>query len=197
MIGVTHLLEDFSQFKRAGQDQDTALSEEQRLQAFEDGYSAGWSDAAKAYTEDRTRADMTIAAAVADMSFTFQEAQGAMLQTLEPFLGQIVNKVLPELAHHTLGLQVRETLMAALAHDNPQEAILSARPETLESIRRALPDPLPLPLRLVSVTDVGEGQVFLRIGPREQELNLDDLLARIRDAVAAFFAAEPKEARYG
>jgi flagellar assembly protein FliH len=197
MTGITHLLEDFTQAGAFRRDQAAALTEENRLQAFEDGYSAGWADAAKAYTEDRTRADMTIAATFSDMAFTFQEAQGAMLRALEPFLVQIVNKVLPELAQQTLGLQVSQTLMAALADDMPHEAILSARPETIEAIRRALPDSLPMPLRLVAAPELGEGQVYLRIGAREQELNLDDLLMRIRDAIAAFFAAEPKEARYG
>ncbi len=197
MTRIAHLLEDFSLIGAARRDSELALSEDQRLQAFEEGYSAGWSDAAKAYTEDRTRADMTLAASVSDMAFTFHEAQAAMLKALAPFLSQLVDTVLPELARQGIGLQVREALMAALTRDQPQEAIISARPDTLEAIRRAIPDPAPMPLRLQSDPDLAEGQVILRIGHREQEINIDALLIQIRNAVAAFFATEPKEARYG
>jgi flagellar assembly protein FliH len=197
MTRIAHLLEDFSQIGAARRDSDLALSEDRRLEVFEEGYSAGWADAAKAYTEDRTRADMTIAAAVSDMAFTFHEAQNAMLQALAPFLGQLVDTVLPEMARQGLGLQVREALLAALTRDHPPDAMISARPDTLEAIRRALPDPAPMPLRLQPDPTLADGQVILRIGQREQEINNEALLTQIRDAMAAFFATEPKEARYG
>lgn len=197
MSRIAHVLEDFSQITVRPRATDGTLTEEQRLQAFEDGYSAGWADAAKAYSEDRTRADMTIAAAVSDMAFTYQDAQSAMLRALQPFLGQIIDKVLPTLARQSLGLQVQEALMAALANDPPYDAQLSARPDTLEAIRRTLTDPPPMPLRFQADTTLADGQVILRIGSREQDINPDDLLSRINDAVMAFFATEPKEVRHG
>lgn len=197
MTRIAHLLEDFSLTGAARRDTERAVSEDQRLQVFEEGYSAGWADAAKAYTEDRTRADMTLAAAVSDMAFTFHEAQAAMLQALAPFLGQLVNTVLPDLARQGIGLHVRDALMAALTRDHAQEAIIAACPDSLEAIRRAIPDPAPLPLRLQPDPALADGQVILRIGQREQEINIDALLTQIHDAVAAFFATETKEARYG
>lgn len=197
MTRIAHLLEDFTRIIAPENMPDPVLDEDRRLQVFEDGYSAGWTDAAKAYSDDRTRADMTIAAAVADMAFTFQEAQTAMLQAMEPFIRQIVDSVLPDLARETIGLQVHAALMAAVTHPMPHEAIISAPQDTLDAIRRALPDPLPLPLRFVPDAALADGQVILRIGSREQEIHPDQMLSQIRDAVAAFFAPEPKEARYG
>lgn len=197
MTGITHILEDFAHIGTAQREADEVMSEDRRLQVFEDGYSAGWADAAKAYTEDRTRADMTLAATFSDMAFTFQEAQNAILKGLAPFLGQLVDTVLPDLARQTIGLQVCDILMSCMTCDPPQEAVLSGSPATLEAVRRALPDPLSMPLRMMPDPSLGDGQAILRIGMREQEINIDNLIARIRDAVTAFFATEPKEARYG
>ncbi len=197
MTKAVNILEDFSQTITISQEANLSLNEDQRLQAFEDGYSAGWSDAAKAYTEDRSHATMAIAATISDMAFTFQEAQSAMISALAPFIHKIVDTVLPEIARKSIGLRVCELLLSSVTDQPPYEVIVSGHANTLEAVRRALPEVMPLTIRLLADPTLVDGQVVLRIGSREQEVNLNDLLSRINTSISEFFATNIKELRYG
>ena len=56
MMSIAHLLEDFGEtHAHAPIAMDDVSLEDERLEAFEAGYQAGWDDAVKAQTEDARR----------------------------------------------------------------------------------------------------------------------------------------------
>ncbi len=108
-MSIAHLLEEFDDLGDGAS--DISISEmkleEEKLQAFERGYGAGWEDASKAEAGDREKLTSDFANNLRELSFTYQEAYGQMVRSLEPLLTRIVSSVLPEIARKSLGPQPR------------------------------------------------------------------------------------------
>lgn len=189
MMALSDLLEDFST-ERA----DTAvvmtelLLEEERLEAFEKGYKAGWDDSANAQTETATSISEDFASNLRDLAFTYEEAHDGMLSAIEPVIRQIVDTVLPAIAHETLGLRVADLLKTELSTHGRQPVRLETAPESAPAIRAILPHDCGFPLEIVETDMLGEGQVRIRFGPsNEQEVDLERVISGIRSATDAFF----------
>lgn len=194
MRGIAHLLEDFGALAEGD---PVSLSEESleevRLEAFENGYQAGWDDAAKAQKDDMMRISADFAGNLRDLSFTYHEACNGMLAALRPVLTGMVETVLPKLAHQTLGARVVEHLesLASEALAQPVEIVIA--PANLEALETLLEGRDDLPTRLRAEPSMGEGQVHLRIGATEQEIDLDSVLADIAQAMSGFVSQTQKE----
>ncbi len=90
---------------------DAEAFEEARLAAYESGYTAGWEDANAAQADDRTRMTAELARNLQSLSFTYHEGRAHVLKAIEPLLGELVGRVLPEIARELLAPLVLETLM--------------------------------------------------------------------------------------
>ena len=172
---------------------DTGALEDAKLASFESGYSAGWEDAAAAQADDRTRVSADLARSLQSLTFTYHEARNHVLKAIEPLLRHVVGHLLPVLAKDTLAAKVLEVLM-------PLVDDLVAAPITLmlnPAARRAIEDLVAktsgLPLILIEEPTLGEGQVYLKLGDVEREVNLDRAVLEISAAVRGFFELPGKE----
>ena len=172
---------------------DTGALEDAKLASFESGYSAGWEDAAAAQADDRTRVSADLARSLQSLTFTYHEARNHVLKAVEPLLRHVVGHLLPVLAKDTLAAKVLEVLM-------PLVDDLVAAPITLmlnPAARRAIEDLVAktsgLPLILIEEPTLGEGQVYLKLGDVEREVNLDRAVLEISAAVRGFFELPGKE----
>ncbi len=199
-MGLAQILEDFGTYDATPgvtiQLSDVAL-EEQRLEAFENGYKAGWDDAITAQGDDQTRIATDFARNLQDLSFTYHDAFNQLTKAIQPLLTQIVSKVLPEMAHATLGAQVVEQLtdMARTQAGEPVEVVVS--PANATSISALAEQDLGMPITIVEEPSLGEGQVYLRFGQTEREINLDQVLGGISEAVDAFIHQTEQEMNHG
>ncbi|MBI1217200.1 MAG: flagellar biosynthesis protein [Rhodobacteraceae bacterium] len=166
---------------------EAAAMEEARLASFEAGYAAGWEDAMAAQKEERSSVSADLARSLQALSFTYHEARAHVLAALQPLLVALVSRVLPGMARDNLAPIVAEALrpLAELAADTPVTIELNpaARP-ALEALLAGHPGP---PVRLVEEPTLGEGQVYLRLGDREDHIDLDHVTDTIRAAVTGFF----------
>ena len=178
-------------------DVTASVLEEARLAAYETGYSAGWEDAVAAQSNDQARIQADLARNLQTLSFTYHEARGHVLRTLEPLLRDMVAKVLPELARQTLGQIVLDTLrpVAATLADLPVSVVL--HPSSRAAVEALLQTQSGLPFAIVEEPSLGEGQVYLRFGQSEQQIDLDGVIAAISGAVENFFTIELEERAYG
>ncbi len=191
---IVHLLEDFSASSGSHSIAMTDVSlEEHRLEAFESGYKAGWEDAVKAADEEASRISTDFAGNLQDMAFTLQEAQSGLLAALRPLLTGMVNSILPRLARQTLGTRVLETLdeVAREAADGPLEVVTA--PQNLGVLQALIEERGIAAVRLIAEPSLGGGQVHVRAGGNEQEIDLDEVLARIDAAMTGFFDEARKE----
>ncbi|RID90899.1 flagellar biosynthesis protein [Gemmobacter lutimaris] len=172
-----------------------SAAEEERLAAYEQGYSAGWEDAANAANQDQTQIRGDLARSIQALGFTFHDARMHVLKALAPLIREMVNRLLPEVAHAALAPVVLETLMP-LAKDlaeAPVELVLN--PAARLPVETLLEHATGLPLRIVEEPTLGEGQVYLRLGETETRIDLDRATQELSTAVYNFFGLSEQDRR--
>lgn len=164
------------------------LTEEARLAAYEEGYGAGWEDAVTAERADESRLGADLAGHLQALGFTYQEARIHVLRMVEPLLIQVVTKLLPRVAHETIGPIVVEHLMPLAEHMGDTPLHLAVNPLMRERVVARLEAmTLGLPLVVVGDPSFGEGQAHLRLGEAELLVDLDQAITRLTEAVCGFF----------
>ena len=166
----------------------SALTEADRMAAYEQGYQAGWDDAARAEAEDQSRIGTEFARNLQELSFTFHEARAHVIQTMEPLLTEIVGTLLPALIAESLGdtvLQELQPLIEACA-DTPID--LAVAPESRPALERRLPEPALATVRITEEPSLAAGQVYLRMGRTERKIDLSGAQDRIDQAIRALLA---------
>lgn len=176
---------------------DSMLLEETKLASYDAGYSAGWEDAASAQSADQTRVRADLARNLQSLSFTFHEARTHVLRALEPLLNEMVGRFLPDLARETLAPLVLDVLMplAEKMADAPVTLVLN--PVARPAVEALLEQATGMPLTLVEEPSLSEGQVYLKLGETETQINLDRATAEITAAVRGFFELPEKESKNG
>jgi len=186
---VADLLEDFGDSLAATDEAMTdVMIEDQKLDAFERGYQAGWEDSTKAQADSAERISEDFARNLRDLSFTYQEAFAGIIAGMEPMMRQIVEVVLPQIAKDTLAERVAGILMQEIAAHGHQPVELVIAPESAEALRAILPDDPTMPTEIREDTSLAEGQVQLALGTSiEREIDLQEVLGAIATAVEGFF----------
>ena len=172
---------------------DTGALEDAKLASFESGYSAGWEDAAAAQADDQTRVSADLARSLQSLSFTYHEARSHVLKAVEPLLRQVVSQLLPAIAKAALAAKVLEVLMPRAEGLVDAPITLMLNPAARSAIEDQIAKTSGLPLILVEEPTLGEGQVYLKLGDVEREVNLDRAVTEISAAVRGFFDLPGKE----
>ncbi len=168
-----------------------------RLEGYEAGYKAGWDDAVKAEEVEQNRIGAEFARNLQDMGFTFHEARAHVLNTLEPLLLGMVEKVLPELVSQTIGHSIIEEMLplATSVADTPLEVVV--RPSCRARLEPLLASATAIPITLVEEPSLAEGQVFLRAGELEKHLDFTGALDRIGKSISDLFSLNERAFQNG
>ncbi len=172
---------------------DRVALEDEKLASYETGYKAGWDDASAAMTEDQTRIRAELARNLQTLSFTYHEARNHVLKAVEPLLLQIVGQLLPEIARETLAPFVLETLMPLAEGLGDAPVTLVINPVARAGVEALLEQATGLPLTIEEEPTLGEGQVYIRLGTVETQVDLDKATAEIASAVRGFFDLPGKD----
>ena len=176
---------------------DTMHLEETKLAAYDSGYAAGWEDAVAAQSSDQTRVQADLARNLQGLSFTFHEARQHVLKALQPLISEMVGRLLPALARETLSQVVLEVVMpmAGTLADTPLTLVLN--PNARPAVEALLEQTTGLPLIVTEEPSLSEGQVYLKFGGMETQINLDRATAEITAAVRGFFEIPEQEKKHG
>lgn len=172
-------------------------TEDQQLQAFENGYQAGWDDAVKAQADSVAKVSAEFGQNLQDMSFTYHEALSKLTLSIKPIMAGIVDKLLPAVARDALGPQIIEQLVAMIKDDPNQPIEIVVAPSNVDTINDLADGKLSEPFEVVAEPSLGEGQAFVRIGAAERSIDLDTVLTGVHDAMAAFFHEAEQENENG
>lgn len=191
-MSISHLLEDFGVYAQTSPGEMTeVLLEEERLAAFEKGYQAGWDDSAKAQSETSAHVSADLAQNLKDLSFTYHEAYAGMLKGLRPLIQQMVEAVLPRIAHDTLGLQVSEILQDLNESHGRLPVHILAAPDSLGPIRQLVEPITDLPVTLDDDESLTSGQVRIEFGQvAERDIDVPRVLQGISEAITAYFNSD-------
>lgn len=194
-------LEEFDDDAAGGADETVMLNndtlEELRLTAFEQGYKAGWDDAARAEGEEQTRIRADLARNLQDLSFTYEEARATILRALTPLLREMSARILPELARQTLGETIAETLRPVAERETEIGIEIAVNPEARPAVEHALSQATLPQFSIIEEPALDTGQARLRFGERETEIDLDRVIAEIDAAVTEFFHADEEMRDHG
>ncbi|SEO07741.1 flagellar assembly protein FliH [Salinihabitans flavidus] len=196
-MSIAHLLEDFSTPTADTPTHAETTGDADMLASFEQGYKAGWDDAIKASSEEQAHIAADLARNLQDLSFTYTEAYVAMAAAMKPVLEQIVTKVLPPIAQASLVPRIVEQLEDLCKGATDVTAEIVAAPGTAERLSAYLPGSISMPVEILEDSSLTDGQAFIRLGTREKQIAMDDVLSGIEEAIAGFFHETEKEARHG
>lgn len=170
-----------------------SADQESRLEAYEQGYRAGWEDAAAAHAEDQRRIRVDLARSLQALGFTYQEARAHVLKSLAPLMQDMVGKLLPEMAREALAPTVLETLMPLAEQLADEPVTLVVNTNDRKAIEELLEQATGLPVTILEEPSLGEGQAFLRLGLQEVHVDLARATSEIAAAVRGFFGFSEKE----
>lgn len=176
---------------------DTGAFEEERLAAFEKGYTAGWDDAVAAQEAEGGRLRSDLAQNLQELSFTYHEARQQMLVALRPLLIDIAAKLLPAMARQTLAQMVADQLQPLAESLTSVPIAIVANPGSLPHIEELLAGRASLPLVFLPEPSLGEGQVYLKFAETETRIDLDRVIGLIGEAIQTYFSANQEEAAHG
>jgi len=160
--------------------------EGQKLEAFEKGYRAGWDDAVAAQTDDKARISSALGQHLQDLSFTYHEAYGQVMNAVTPLLGELVETVLPQIARATIGLHIAEHL-EKLSHEiGTCDVEIAVAPDKIEAVAPLLDGSFGFPVKLVPDDTLAEEQADIRFGTQERQIDLSDLVTSVTEAVQGF-----------
>lgn len=167
-------------------DQD-ALSEQEKLNAFEQGYQAGWDDSSAAQHQDQSRITADLESALKDLSFTFHEARTHVLQGVEPLVRELVATILPTYAQDGLPSMVAERLATVFSELSDRPVVLSVSTRARPAVEAALPSDPGFPITIREEPTLADGQVFLNLGATEEMIDLDNAIRSVQAAIDDFF----------
>lgn len=162
--------------------------EEAKLAAYEQGYRAGWDDAAAAQAEDQSHIRADLARNLQQLSFTWQEARAHMLRAVEPLLEEMVGRVLPETAREMLAPMVLEQVMPLAGEMTDQPVALVLNPAVRVAVETLIEQATGLPMVIQEEPTLPEGQVYIRLGATEAQVDLSRVTADIAAALRGFFS---------
>lgn len=186
---ISHLLLDFGGSGSATQPLSIlgeSAFEEQKLESFEQGYTAGWDDSLKMQSEEQDRVTGTLARNLEDLSFTYQEAYTQMLNSVTPIFGAMVDRVLPEVMKDTVGHIIVEQLQDIVGNQTNQPITLSVPQGYSTAVQSIMPEIGGMSVTVSEDINLIDGQVYLKIGGVEREVDTTGMMNDIRTAVHGF-----------
>lgn len=199
-MSVSHLYENFSGCAappaKAAEQAEDAL-EDVKLNAFENGYQAGWDDAVKAQDSADSKLTEEFLQNIQDLSFTYHEALSKLSVGMKPLMSAIVTKLLPQVAAQSLGPQIMAQIDILMKDQSDALLEIAVSPEKKPVIEALLKEQEATPFSVVIEPALSSGQVYLRAGQSEREINLDVVLEGISTAIEAFFHTAEQENKNG
>ncbi|WP_299651272.1 hypothetical protein [uncultured Tateyamaria sp.] len=195
-MAVSHLFEDFGNAKPLA---NTAAClpvedvEDQKLEAFESGYQAGWDDAVAAQTETSSFVSSGLASSLQNASFEYHELRATLNTSVETILERVTDVILPQIAQMSLGAHVREKVQALVRDSLDRQIEIVVAPESETAVRTALDDDPPKPFVIIEDDLLAPSQVVLRLERGEVELHLDRAISDISEAIASYFETQLNE----
>lgn len=196
-MAIAHLLQDFGDAEKRPIPTilETKL-EDEKLASFEQGYSAGWDDSLKMQSDEKTRLTSALTQNLEDLNFTYQEAYTQMITSVTPVFSAMVDTVLPAVMRASVGPQIVEQ-MTDLVKNVGQNSVALTVPEGYgPAIDDILPSRSQMPITVSEDPILVDGQVFIKVGDHEREMNTNSMLSGIRTAVDSFTFESEKVAAH-
>ena len=176
---------------------DPTEIEEIRVQAYENGYRAGWDDANASHAAEQAELHAEVGRNLQAMSFTYHEARAQLLRALEPLMSDLVASLLPDIARAALPGHISALLLPLAEQATEVPVILAVNPAARADVETLISMPSGLPIVIEDSAALAPGQATLRLGEMETRIDLDATQAAIAALMRDFFVMPKKELSHG
>ena len=149
----------------------------------------------KAQEKSEHRIATDFARNLENMTLTYSEAQTKLCAAMQPLLIEMITQLLPDVAQKALGAQLVTQLHDLVEAQSENAIEMVVCPDNEASLRRLLECAVEVPFVMNVDPSLGTGQILLRVNRQEREINLDDVIIGITEAVDAFLAEFTTEVR--
>lgn len=188
-MAISHLLEDFTgpaTLRREIRTFDEEELEDARLAAFENGYQAGWDDSMKAQDSERGKVSEAFRRKIEDLSFTYHEAAGQMMRGLEPLMGVLIEKVLPETLQQTAHARIVEAVTQLARQHVARAIVLFVAPGEARTLAPVVAEVEGLTISVQEDPALDSETAIVRLDDSEFQIDAQALMKTIGEAVEAF-----------
>jgi len=156
---------------------------------YDDGYNAGWDDAIAQVERDQTRVSEQLANCLLDLHQEHCGAMVGLIDSLEPALRDLFDKVLPHAAEKAFLPGLVEDLRGIL-ETGAEQLTLAVPPEDVPALTRLLEraDITESQAVVTSEPALAMSQALIRWTGQERRIDLDGVLAGIDSSLDTFLA---------
>jgi flagellar assembly protein FliH len=200
-MSVSHRYKNFGEKPKnskspADQTPDASI-EEQKLESFEAGYQAGWEDATKAQADQHAKISAELEQSLQEISFTYHEAVTKLTSSFQPVLTEMIGKVLPEISRQSFLLHLSDQINRLISDTLERPIEITVSKENEEKIKSLTAEYIKEPFTIVVDGDLGENEVFVRLGQEERQIDIQQIIEQIKSATDAFFHEVAEQENHG
>lgn len=167
---------------------------ESELQIFENGYQAGWQDAAAALQDQKAGELTKLSHLLEEISFTHEEARRQILNSVSGLLEAILAKLLPHVRDQSVRSTVLEGLERTVEKHLGAGVEISVPSSMSGVIADCLTDQNRKNVSLVSHAEMPENETLLQVGSSKFIIDHQSIETEIGDALAQLaLHGEPSE----
>lgn len=162
------------------------------LESYDAGYKSGWADCATAEAEERHSVSADLAKNLSEAQLTYEAARRDVLAALGPFFEDVAATLLPKIAAAAVVPTVLAELGAMAEGQTVSKIEIHAAPSACASLERLGESEHLSGLTVRPEPAFADGQVSIRVGTEQRDLDMANAAARIADAIAEFGAQAPR-----
>lgn len=156
------------------------------LEVYDEGYKCGWADCAAAEVEERNAIGADLAQNLSEAQLTYETARRDVIAALGPFFADVAETLLPRMAAAALAPTVLAELGALAEGQTAPRIEVRAAPSACAALERLGETEQLSNLTVRAEPAFAEGQVSIRVGTEQRDLDMAGAAARIADAIASF-----------
>lgn len=156
------------------------------LESYDAGYKCGWADCARAEAEERHAVTADLAKNLTTAELTYEAARRDVIAGLGPFFEDVTATLLPRMAAAALAPTVLAELGALTEGQTSQQIEIHAHPSACAALERLGEAKNLSELVVRPEPAFSEGQVSIRVGAEQRDLDMTGAATRIADAIVAF-----------
>lgn len=151
---------------------------------YEDGVRDGQIAAMQAMETEQLRLKESVAEALVDGMFGYQEAQTHFATSMTHFVTAMLDQFIPPLLAPALHLQLRELLVQALEKETSQPVVVRLPPDQIDAFKAIIDDLDLSRIAVESDATLGDHAAFVVGDDTETSIDFDALVAAIADHTA-------------
>lgn len=149
--------------------------------SYDEGFRDGQNAATQAIEAEQSYLRESVAEALIDGMFGYQEAQAHFTHGMTAFVTAILEQVVPSILAPALHMRVRDLLIEALERDASHPIVIRLPPDQTDAFKAVIADIAAAQVRIEEDTTLGDHAAFIVGKNAETSIDFDALAAAIAD----------------